>query len=295
MKTGSLLILAARPPRLVRLSLSSGEAEVLVPDCGGTPDGVSVDVRRGLIYWTNMGADWAQNDGFIERVGVDGRDRTMVVPKGATFTPKQLFLDEAAGLLYWADREGMRVLCARVDGSDLTVLVQTGEGEADRQDERRHCVGIAIDRQRGLLYWTQKGPPNGGAGRILRADLELPAGDDPAARSDVEIVFDALPEPIDLEWDEADQVLYWTDRGDAPKGNTLNRARLTDTGFTESEIILSGLEEGIGLALDLAGRCAYVSDLGGAIRRVMLDRPDAGEVVFSGQGPLTGIAFLPSS
>jgi hypothetical protein len=38
------------------------------------------------------------------------------------------------------------------------------------------------------------------------------------------VLFDQLPEPIDLELDRANRVLYWTDRGDPPRGNTVNRA-----------------------------------------------------------------------
>ena len=33
-----------------------------------------------------------------------------------------------------------------------------------------------------------------------------------------------VPEPIDLELDLKNRVLYWTDRGDPPRGNTVNRA-----------------------------------------------------------------------
>ena len=38
------------------------------------------------------------------------------------------------------------------------------------------------------------------------------------------MLFDGLPEPIDLELDLENRVLYWTDRGDPPRGNTVNRA-----------------------------------------------------------------------
>ena len=50
--------------------------------------------------------------------------------------------------------------------------------------------------------------------------------------------------------------------------------------------------EGIGLALDHAQKRAFVSDLGGFVRVISLDHPDNGSVVFSGHGPLTGIAYL---
>ena len=65
-----------------------------------------------------------------------------------------------------------------------------------------------------------------GKGRIFRANTEIPNGQSPANRTDVEVIFEGLPEPIDLELDVYNRVLYWTDRGDPPRGNTVNRASI---------------------------------------------------------------------
>jgi len=298
----------ASPDRIVLLNISSpshmltmapdgSDVRTLIPDVGVAPDGVGIDPVRGHIFWTYMGTshdgeDYLANDGSIERIDLDGGNRVVIIPEGGTFTPKQLQVDSVRGLIYWCDREGMRVMRARLDGSEVTVLVQTGHTEEDRRDRRRHCVGVAIDPEAGYLYWTQKGKPNGNEGRILRAGLELPAGADPANRPDTEVLFDNLPEPIDLEWEPERQYLYWTDRGDPPAGNTLNRAIVRAGESMVREIILTGLHEGIGLALDHISKRAFVSDLGGFVQMVSLDHPDNGATIFSGHGPLTGIAYL---
>jgi DNA-binding beta-propeller fold protein YncE len=292
--TNRLLVLEVTPPRMLSVTSTGESLTVLVDKLGGTPDGIAVDHVARHIYWTNMGADWSKNDGFIERVDFDGNNRTVVIPEGATFTPKQLQVDAEAGLLYWCDREGMRVMRSRTDGSEITVLVETGSTAADRTDERNHCVGIAIDRAGKRLYWTQKGPPKGGKGRIFAAPLDLPKGMSPRSRVDATLLFDNLPEPIDLEWDGETSTLYWTDRGAPPQGNTLNRSRLVDGKPREVEILLSGLVEGIGLALDKDHGQAFVTDLGGSIRAVSLNESQPRKVL-SGRGPLTGIAFLRSS
>ena len=104
----------------------------LVEVTGGTPDGVAVDRAQRQIYWTNMGEHWEQNDGFIERIDFDGTNRTMIVPKGGTTTPKQLELDVANRLIYWCDREGMRVMRSNLDGSAITTLVVAGQGKEDQ-------------------------------------------------------------------------------------------------------------------------------------------------------------------
>lgn len=119
---------------------------------------------------------------------------------------------------------GSAVLPQFIDGSDIETLVERRCSEDDRRDLSRWCVGITGDPKREQFYWTQKGPDNGGLGRIFRANAKLPKGENAANRRDIELLFDGLPEPIDLELDLANRVLYWTDRGDPPRGNKVNRA-----------------------------------------------------------------------
>ncbi|MER6128229.1 3-hydroxyacyl-CoA dehydrogenase [Streptomyces sp. NPDC001795] len=261
---------------------------VLVTGCR-VPDGVAVDVAAGHIYWTNMGVP-GENDGSIERVDLDGGNRTTIVPSGVTHTPKQLHFEAVGRKLYWGDREGMRVMRCELDGSNVETLVQTGQGADDRQDERRWCVGVAVDPVGGHLYWSQKGPSDAGEGKILRAGIDLPEGQSAAERSDIEVLFEGLPEPIDLELDHAQRLLYWTDRGDPPRGNTVNRAPMHPPNAVRSpEILLTHLMEGIGIALDPDGGRMYVTDLGGSIYTAGLDGSDRKEILVA-QGNLTGIA-----
>lgn len=292
-----LLLNVGFPSRLLSVSPDGSDIHVLAPDIGVAADGIAFDTINRHIFWTLMGKehngeDFFANDGEIHRVDYDGRNHITIVPRGMTVTPKQIQCDAERGFIYWCDREGMRVMRARTDGSMVTVLVQTGSTPEESQDRRRHCVGVAVDPKGGFIYWTQKGKPDGNEGRILRAALELPAGADPARRPDIEVLFDKLPEPIDLEWVEETGHLYWTDRGVPPAGNTLNRVALRSGQPTAHETVLTGLHEGIGLATDIRNNRAFVSDLGGFVRVVSLDHPDAGSVILSGQGPLTGIAYL---
>ncbi len=287
---GRLFVLMARPPRIFSMKPDGTDIRNIVENCGATPDGIALDEARGHLYWTNMGNDFNANDGYIERIDLDGKNRKVIVPIGSTFTPKQLQLDLDNNLMYWADREGMRLMRASMDGSDVTVLLQTGSTDADRMDETRHCVGIALDSAHHFLYWTQKGPEDANQGRIFRAGITLPTGADPSNRPDIETVMEGLPEPIDLEIDHKLGVLYWTDRGSPPRGNTLNRAKLGPKGCSDHEILFGGLEEGIGLALDLKNKRVFTSDLGGKIRLFHLEQKGEPKVIFSG-GPLTGIAY----
>jgi DNA-binding beta-propeller fold protein YncE len=275
--------------RLFSVHPDGSDKMVIVTGCR-LPDGVAVDVEAGHVYWTNMGHP-SVNDGTIERADLDGSNRTTIVPSGVAFTPKQLHLEAVARKLYWGDREGMRVMRCDLDGSNVETLVQTGQGDDDRRDQTRWCVGVAVDPAGGHLYWTQKGPSDAGLGKILRAGIDVPAGDTPADRSDIEVLFKGLPEPIDLELDLADRMLYWTDRGDPPRGNTVNRAPIdAANGRSEPEILLTHLMEGIGIALDPGGDRMFVTDLGGTVYMAGLDGSNRREILVA-QGNLTGIAY----
>jgi hypothetical protein len=286
MNAGRLFFLEASGGRIHAVHPDGSGHEVIVTGCRH-PDGVVTDAEAGHLYWTNMGIPDLE-DGSIERVDLDGRNRTVIIPPGAAFTPKQLHLDQADRKLYWCDREGMRVMRASLDGSDIETLVETGRGEADRRDQTKWCVGVTIDPTLRQLYWTQKGPADGGLGRIFRAGIDIPAGASPADRSDIELLLDHLPEPIDLELDPVKRLLYWTDRGDAPRGNTVNRAPLDNK--AAPEILVRHLMEGIGLALDLAGGRMFITDMGGSIYSAGLDGAGA-RAFLAAQGNLTGIAY----
>jgi DNA-binding beta-propeller fold protein YncE len=279
--------------RILMSNPDGSDLKTIVNEGRRLPDGIVVDVAGGHIYWTNMGNPKA-NDGTIDRADLDGANVTNVVAPGATWTPKQLQLDAKNRKLYWSDREGMRVMRSNLDGSKIETLVDTSQGDArPGADLRKWCVGIALDVEGGKIYWTQKGPDKGGRGRIFRANLELPQGQTPANRQDIELLYDNLPEPIDLDLDLGNRMMYWTDRGDPPRGNTVNRAPMDAApgNGTEPEIVFNHLMEGIGLSLDLTNSRMFLTDLGGSVYSANLDGSNTKNLLFA-QGNLSGIAYV---
>ncbi|MDF2514933.1 MAG: hypothetical protein K0R59_229 [Sphingobacterium sp.] len=298
----SLLVLSANKSpvgsnaSILAVNPNDGEQTTFLDIDGYTPDGIGVDHENKRIYWTHMGKLTGgetsnDNDGTIYCVNFDGSGQHAVVPAGKTFTPKQLTLDIPRGFIYWSDREGMRVMRSDFDGRNITVLVQAGEGEEDRKDATNHCVGVAIDVAAGYLYWTQKGPAKGGKGRIFRAGLSIPRGQTASNRKDIELLFENLPEPIDLEIEAVQGYLYWTDRGAAPKGNTLNRAKLETIGREAYEILADGYQEIIGLTIVPDLSAVFTSDIGGNIRKFDL-HTNHDTLVFKGPRMLTGISIF---
>ncbi|WP_116201080.1 hypothetical protein [Amycolatopsis circi] len=289
-----LVVLGIRTGTIYRVGLPDGQVTPLYKDAGVSPDGVVV--ADGTVYWTTMGMptrdpsvpgeaglDYSARNGGLHAVSFDGTGARDVVPNGTLTTGKQLAYN---GSLYWGDREGCRITRVRPDGTGLTDLIVNEPDDSGMQE----CVGVTVDATH--LYWTQKGPAKGGVGRIFRAGLEIPPGETAGDRSDVETLWDHLPEPIDLEIHGG--YLYWTDRGAAPKGNTLNRAPLPGPGRkgVEPEILASGFTEAIGLAVD--DEVAYVSDLGGRITAVPLSGGESRVVVDMGE-LLSGIAGIRAS
>jgi hypothetical protein len=286
---GRLLVLELSGGRIFSLNPDGSAPKTLVTGCR-LPDGIAVDSAAGHIYWTNMGIPH-RNDGSIERADLDGGNRCFILAQGRAFTPKQLHLEKKSAKLYWSDREGMRVMRANLDGSQVETLVQTGEGEGDRRDPSNWCVGITVDPIRGHVYWTQRGADDSGRGRILRASIDMPRGRMPADRPDIEVLFEELPEPIDLELDLVHRVLYWTDRGNLPRGNTVSRTPI-DGNLTQ-EIVLDHLMEGTGIALDVHGDRMFVTDLSGSIYSAKLNGAGKRPIAMA-QGNLSGIAYVES-
>jgi hypothetical protein len=245
----------------------------------------------------------SKNDGSIFSSKPDGTDIKEIVPQGVIHTPKQLTVDHHNSKLYITDREGLRVWRCNFDGSALEVLVETGDwhNNTHKSDATRWCVGVAVSAATGKFYWTQKGPSKGGRGRIFRANIDFLPGQSAATRTDAEVLLQNLPEPIDLDIDEVEGfLLYWTDRGELPLGNSVNRVKLnalvplSDT--TESSmpgkdyvLIVRGLHEAIGIKLDTENRRMYVTDLGGSVYSFDMDGRDK-RVLYEG-GALTGIAI----
>jgi len=268
-------------------------ARTIVADAGQGPDGIALDMEHGHIYWTGMGVP-ANDDGFVRRSNLDGSNVVTVIPAGGTYTPKQLKIDHENGKLYFSDREGMRVMRSNLDGSMIETLVTTGSGATDRRDNSKWCVGIALDLAGGYVYWSQKGPDNGMVGSLRRAHLAMPQGETSTNRSDIEVLFSGLPEPIDIDLDLESRRIYWTDRGD----DTINRAPIeipsgaTAANRTDRQILIRGVREAIGVTLDLArGKLYFTGGTGGRVGMANLDGSGAMDLL-TGSAGLTGIAVV---
>lgn len=172
--------------RVLSSNVDGSDLKVLVDNILTAPDGIAIDHEKKHIWWTNMGekvfeprmfqtrgaishrcqiaedGSCYENDGSISRCDIDGSNVQTIIPKGAIHTPKQCIIAPKSEKLYWCDREGMKVMRADLDGSNMEVLFVSGNGQADMKDAAKWCVGVAVDEKHGKLFWTQKGAPKAG-------------------------------------------------------------------------------------------------------------------------------------
>lgn len=87
--------------------------------------------------------------------------------------------------------------------------VEGAELHGFRKTETLHEEGVSVNTIRirlghesldvTLAYWTQKGSHHAGLGRIFRSNIQGPQGQSAENRKDIDLLYDNLPEPIDLD------------------------------------------------------------------------------------------------
>jgi hypothetical protein len=252
-------------------------------------DGIAVDKAAGYIYISSM------FPGTIQRVRIDGTGLTTLVASGVFRVGKQITLVVENGVkkLYWADREGQKIMRANIDGSKVEIVVDTSK-IACTGSSCKQAVGVAVDTTNGWVYWTQKGSGSGN-GSIRRAPTKFAAGQTAANRNDIQIVLNNLPQPIDLKLIEG-HGLYWTERSGPGGGNAVYKLAMPSATlagkaqFADRTQLVSGLGEAIGITADAASGKIWFTDLGGRVYSANLDGTGK-KIIASSQGGLTGIDY----
>ena len=279
--------------KILRFNLATQQLSPVVVG-QSLPDGIDVSLSTQRIFWTNMGRSTAACDGSVWSANMDGSEIRCLVPRGQVHTPKQIAALDWRNQVYFCDREGTSLHRCNYDGSNHEIILQRHAEDAETllDEMTLWCVGMAVDHERDFMYWTQKGFSKGGRGRIFRANLDLLPGETAEDRSDIELIFDNLPEPIDLEIDSQTETLYWTDRGEHPLGCTLNHAYVGGESIDREKVILARqFHEPVGLKLDRENKIMYLADLGGSVYSVSLNEGVKVELVHN-DGCYTGITLV---
>ncbi|XP_042888358.1 low-density lipoprotein receptor-related protein 2-like isoform X1 [Penaeus japonicus] len=116
-------------------SLDGTSCHVLVSNIS-YPRGIQLDLVNRFVYWTDV------NRSLIERAGMDGSDRTVIISDGAKW-PNGLWIDAPVQRIYIADAHTDEVFHVNYNGTDRKYLA---EAAVD------HPFAIAVWQER--LYWS---------------------------------------------------------------------------------------------------------------------------------------------
>jgi hypothetical protein len=120
--------------------------------------------------------------------------------------------------------------------------------------------GIAIDPRRGKMYWTDLKACN-----IQCANLEIPPGETPATRTDIEDLVTGLDSPAGIAIDVFRRKIYWTD----PNLGKIQRANPDGSGV---EDLITDLNSPSGIGIDVSrGKVYWTSISDGKIQGANLD------------------------
>lgn len=286
----TLIVLDAFNGQILSIDPNNYKVQYLIEHAEATPDGIVYNPKDRQLYWTNMGKDYDAKDGYIKHCSLNGKCSDYTVNIGNTHTPKQLAIDTNTNYLYWCDREGMKIERCKIETGKVEILLNTSTMFLSEEKENRYCVGIALDILNNRIFWTMKGPSKGGTGKLLTAPFDFNDSTAVIDPNEIRIIFEKLPEPIDLAIDYKNDFLYWSDRGAEPDGNSLNRVSLSL--LKDKEVLIRGFKETIGFIIDSINDIAFVADLTGHIYEVNLLTKDKKEILYSKNSGFTGLTCV---
>uniref|UniRef100_A0A0K0CT19 Low-density lipoprotein receptor n=1 Tax=Angiostrongylus cantonensis TaxID=6313 RepID=A0A0K0CT19_ANGCA len=122
------------------MDLETRRTRTLFSDGLEEPRAIAVDPEMGLIFWT----DWGK-EARIERAGMDGQHRTVIVKGERVKWPNGLALDYIDKRVYWADAKIKSIFSCDYWGRDIKVVLHSHQ-------YLRHPFSIAVFEDR--IYYT---------------------------------------------------------------------------------------------------------------------------------------------
>ena len=242
----------------------------------------------------------------IQRCNIDGTEVEVLID--GLNTPSDITVDLSGQKMYWGLFWGGQIGRANLDGSDMEIIVITGQDsvwavEVDNQAGKVYWtdpyggavrranldgsniedvatgvnspVGLVLDLGGGKVYWAEEG-----TSKIQRADL------DGTNREDV-LVTGAYWNLTDIQLDLDHNRVYWTES----VSNKIGRGYLDGSSM---EYVVQDAGDSYGLALDVENNTMYWATYEGNIKRATLGGYDVQIVVGGfGAGNAWGVAYIP--
>ena len=236
-------------------SLVGPEVESLVPSVHNAIS-LAVDTIDEKLYWAEKTGN---RTGKIRRANLDGRNVQLV--KNLTSVPLDIALDTTDGKLYLTNAWG-KLQRLNLDGSNFQPNLIRGLKSPNH---------LALDVQRGKVYWTEQTDDN--TGKVQSANLD---------GSDVRLVKDLASPPRSLAIDAANRKLYLTSAS-----GKIQRMTLAGSYFRPN--LITGLGALGEITVDTASRKLYWTE-SGRIRRANFNGENIQDIV-TGLGAPADIAL----
>ena len=204
-----------------------------------------VDTTSGKLYWTTQVNN---RRGKIQRANLDGSNAELV--KNLTIVPLDIALDTTNGKLYLTNSWG-KLQPLNLDGSDFQPNLITGLQSPNH---------LALDVQRGKVYWTEQ--TDDSTGKVRSANLD---------GSDVQLVKELTSPPQGIAVDVVNKKLYLT----SASGH-IQRMTLVGSYFRPN--LITGLGSLGEISVDTAGRKLYWTE-SGRIRRANFNGKNIQDIV----------------
>ncbi|MGB0715175.1 MAG: DUF5050 domain-containing protein [Phycisphaerae bacterium] len=255
-----------------RAPADGGSFEDLVTAGLGDPVYIRLDVDNQKMYWSDFGID------AISRSGINGQGIQTVVDD-LNF-PVGIAVDFCDRKIYWADSGTNAIRRSNLDGSEEESIVEQNADDIQ---------SLALDTNTGMLYWSDNA-----SNLILRAPKEVPQGETPSNRTDIEELVADFGSLAGIAIDKDNGYLFWADRS----SNRVLRAGLdlpkNQTPQTRDDIleIAADLDEPYGVTLDVARERVYwVDDGTNTLQSASYESGDVQDVITSGLVQPRGVAF----
>lgn len=206
--------------KIQRSNLNGSNIEDIITSASN-PKGIALDTDNNKIYFIDTGSQ------KVNRSNLDGSNQEELI--GGISGPEGIALDVPSGHMYFTGAGGTKLRRANLDGSNIIALITI---------DASIIIGVTLDLINRKMYWADSSQ-----GNIKRAGMDLPSGETPGTRTDVEELVTGLTDPNWIEIDPIQKKIYWTDSGT----NKIQRSNLD--GSNVEDILSSGLITPLGLAL----------------------------------------------
>ena len=206
---------------------------------------LAVDTTNSKLYWATK---INNRNGKIQRANLDGTNVELV--KNLTSVPLDIAVDTTNGKLYLTNSWG-KLQRLNLDGSDFQPNLITGLQSPNH---------LALDVQRGKIYWTEQ--TDDSTGKVRSANLD---------GSDVQLVKELTSPPQGIAVDVVNKKLYLT----SASGH-IQRMTLVGSYFRPN--LITGLGSLGEISVDTSGRKLYWTE-SGRIRRANFNGKNIQDIV----------------